>query len=89
MVTCPESALIRNISELRNFLSILSTSSALYLDIEGWNLSRHGTVSIITILAHPSNQAQFIDVSAPGDLAFSTASEEGRTLRSILEDPSI
>lgn len=89
MATCPESTLIGNISELRNFLSILSKSSVLYLDIEGWNLSRHGTVSIITILAHPSNQAQFIDVSALGDLAFSTASEEGKTLRSILEDHSI
>jgi exonuclease 3'-5' domain-containing protein 1 len=89
MATCPESTLIGNISGLRKFLSALSKSSALYLDIEGWNLSRHGTVSIITILAHPSNQAQFIDVSALDDLAFSTASEEGKTLRSILEDHSV
>ncbi|KAI1509623.1 hypothetical protein KJE20_13706 [Pyrenophora tritici-repentis] len=62
--------------------------TALYLDIEGWNLSRHGTVSIVTILVHPSNQAQLIDVSALGDLAFSAALEDGKTLRSILEDRS-
>lgn len=89
MITCPESALIRDISELRKYLSVLSKFSALYMDIEGLNLSRHGTISIITILVHPSNQAQLIDVSALGDLAFSTASEDGKTLRSILEDHSI
>jgi exonuclease 3'-5' domain-containing protein 1 len=88
MATCLESTLIGTVSELRKFLSVLSNSSALYLDIEGWNLSRHGTVSIITILAHPSNQARLIDVSALGDLAFSTASEDGTTLQSILEDRS-
>jgi exonuclease 3'-5' domain-containing protein 1 len=86
MATCPASTLIGNISELRKFLSILSKSSALYLDIEGWNLSRHGTVSIITILAIPSNQAQLVDVSTLGDLAFSTASEDDKTVQSILED---
>jgi exonuclease 3'-5' domain-containing protein 1 len=89
MATCSDSTLIGNISELRKFLSVLSKSSALYLDIEGWNLSRHGTVSIITILAHPSNQAQLIDISALGDLAFSTESQDGKTLRSTLEDHSI
>ncbi|KAJ4353165.1 hypothetical protein N0V95_003594 [Ascochyta clinopodiicola] len=89
MADCPEPALIENISELRKFLSVLSKSSALYLDIEGWNLSRHGTVSIITILAYPANQTQLIDVSALGGLAFSTASEDGKTLRSVLEDHSI
>ncbi|KAF1350492.1 hypothetical protein EJ07DRAFT_82546, partial [Lizonia empirigonia] len=81
--------LVGDISGLRKFLTVLSKSSALYLDIEGLNLSRHGTVAIITILGHPSNEARLIDVSALGDLAFSTASENGKTLRSILEDRSI
>lgn len=89
MAACPEPTLVRDIAELREFLSILSKSSALYLDIEGWNLSRYGTVSIITILAHPSNQVKLVDVSALGDLAFSTASEDSTTLQSILEDHSI
>jgi exonuclease 3'-5' domain-containing protein 1 len=89
MTTCLESALIGSISELRKFLPVLSKSTALYLDIEGWNLCRHGTISVITILSHPSSQAQLIDVSALGDLAFSTTSEDGKSLRSILEDHSI
>ncbi|KAH7381503.1 ribonuclease H-like domain-containing protein [Phaeosphaeria sp. MPI-PUGE-AT-0046c] len=89
MATCPESTLIATVPKLRELLAILSKSSALYLDVEGWNLSRYGTVSIITILARSSNQAQLIDVSTLGDLAFNTASEDGKTLRSILEDPSI
>jgi hypothetical protein len=72
MTTCLESALIGSISELRKFLPVLSKSTALYLDIEGWNLCRHGAISVITILLHPSSQAQLIDVSALGDLAFST-----------------
>jgi exonuclease 3'-5' domain-containing protein 1 len=89
MTTCPQSALIGNVPELRKFLSALSKSSALYLDIEGLNLSRHGTISIISILLHPSNKVQLIDVSALGSLAFSTESEDGKTLRSILEDHSV
>jgi exonuclease 3'-5' domain-containing protein 1 len=89
MTTCPQSALIGNVPELRKFLSALSKSSAIYLDIEGLNLSRHGTVSIISILLHPSNKVQLIDVSALGSLAFSTESEDGKTLRSILEDHSV
>jgi hypothetical protein len=71
MATCLDLILIGNISELRKFLSVLSKSSVLYLDIEGWNLSRYGTVLIITILAYLSNQAQLIDISVLGDLAFS------------------
>jgi exonuclease 3'-5' domain-containing protein 1 len=89
MTTCLESALIGSIFELQKFLPVLSKSTALYLDIEGWNLCRHGTISIITILSHPSNQAQLIDVSALGDLAFSTTLEDGKSFRSILEDHSI
>lgn len=89
MITSPESSLVGSISELRKFLAVLSKSSALYLDIEGLNLSRHGTVAIITVLAHPSNEARLIDVSALGALAFSTESDNGKTLRSILEDRTI
>ncbi|KAH6629773.1 ribonuclease H-like domain-containing protein [Boeremia exigua] len=89
MTTRPKSALIESESGLQEFLPVLSQSSGLYFDIEGFNLSRHGTIAIISILAHPSNQVQLIDVSTLGALAFSTASEDGKTLRSILEDHSI
>ncbi|KAF2844145.1 hypothetical protein T440DRAFT_473625 [Plenodomus tracheiphilus IPT5] len=87
MATCLESTLIGTVSELQKVLAILSKFSALYLDIEERNLSRHGTVSTVTILAHPSNQALLIDVSALGGLAFSTALEDGKTLQSILSYP--
>jgi exonuclease 3'-5' domain-containing protein 1 len=71
-------------------LSHQSKEDFVHLLISGAaDLSRHGTVSIISILVHSSNQAQLIDVSALGTLAFSTASEDGKTLRSILEDHSI
>jgi hypothetical protein len=46
-------ALISLVPELVGFLSSIPSSSTLYLDLEGKNLSRNGTISIITILIHP------------------------------------
>jgi hypothetical protein len=64
-------------------------SSTLYLDLEGNRLSRHGTISLITILIHPQRVVRLIDVLVLGKPAFTTASNNGKTLKSILEDPDI
>lgn len=65
---------------------------SLYLDVEGINLSRTGTVSLLTILVHcagSSNQAYLVDINSLGAAAFSTPSSSGETLAGILEAPTI
>jgi hypothetical protein len=68
--------------ELEAFLSSVPPSSTLYLDLEGNCLSRHGTISLIAVLIYPQGVVRLIDV-------FTKASNNGKTLKSILEDPDI
>jgi len=75
--------------ELEAFLSTIPSSSTLYLDLEGNSLSRHGTISLITILVYPQKVVRLIDVLVLGKSAFITASNSGKTLKSIFEDPDI
>ena len=71
-----------------------STTSlpCLYFDVEGVNLSRHGSISIIELrylpLSGPEDSHTYlIDVHILGFLAFSTPSAEGVSLKSVLECP--
>ncbi|KAG9228183.1 ribonuclease H-like domain-containing protein [Amylocarpus encephaloides] len=82
-------ALIYSVAELEAFLSTIPPSSTLYLDLEGNNICRHGTISIITILIHPQRIVRLIDVLVLGDSAFTIASNSGTTLKSLFEDPEI
>ena len=58
---------------------------SLYFDVEGENLSRHGSVSIVQLHVLPSNRTFLVDVHTLQDTAFSTPGENGRTLKEILE----
>ncbi|KAF2748621.1 hypothetical protein M011DRAFT_493481 [Sporormia fimetaria CBS 119925] len=59
----------------------------LYLDLEGVNLCREGTISIITLLvAQPAKKSYLIDVHTLGALAFSTPGSVGKTFKDILQD---
>lgn len=80
--------LVSSLIGLKTFLSSIHKGSTLYLDLEGQNLSRHGSIALATILVHPHETIRIIDVSALGNSAFSTSSGE-RTLKSILEDPNM
>jgi exonuclease 3'-5' domain-containing protein 1 len=77
---------ISTASELDAFLSSIPSSSTLYVDLEGDSLSRDGTIYLITILIHPQRVMRFIDVLLLGKLPFTTASSNGKTLKSIFED---
>ncbi|KAK2760163.1 hypothetical protein FQN54_002230 [Arachnomyces sp. PD_36] len=79
--------LISSTPDLKAFLSSLPTPSTLYLDLEGKSLSRFGTISLITILVHPQKVVRLIDVTTLGKSAFTTAADNNRSLKSILEDP--
>ncbi|KAL9622571.1 MAG: hypothetical protein Q9160_003068 [Pyrenula sp. 1 TL-2023] len=61
---------------------------SLYLDLEGINLSRHGTISILQIHV-PPNDTYLIDIHTLGATAFETSGTEGVTLKQILESAEI
>ncbi|KAL9073547.1 MAG: hypothetical protein Q9157_004694 [Trypethelium eluteriae] len=83
------SAIISTVLELEAFLRSLPSSKTIYLDLEGESLSRHGTLSLITLLIHPQEEVRVIDVLALGASTFTVASNDGTTLKSILEAPDI
>ncbi|OTB17086.1 hypothetical protein K445DRAFT_288162 [Daldinia sp. EC12] len=85
----PSPTLVSSLSDLRVFLSSITSSSSLYLDLEGKSLSRNGTLTIITALVYPANVTSLIDIQTLEAFAFTTASPNGKTFKAILEDPLI
>ncbi|CAI6087788.1 unnamed protein product [Clonostachys chloroleuca] len=68
-----------------------SSPPSLYVDLEGINLSRHGTISILQIHVRTTGHTYLIDVLTLGSLAFSTSGilHTETTLKSILESDQI
>lgn len=90
----PESGLIDTPAALAILVDILygqpTTPPSLYIDLEGVNLSRTGTVSILQIYLLPTNRAYLVDVHTLGHQAFSTrGGATGHTLKEILESDTI
>lgn len=83
------SVLISTTQELKEFVSTISASNTLYLDLEGKSLGRSGTICIVSILVYPEQVVRLIDVTTLGKDAFTTAGTNGNTLKSILEDANI
>lgn len=82
---------------LSTFIENLPKDSTLYVDLEGNNLSHHGTLSLITILVEPRPTVHLIDVTILGKEALSTPSGNGsgssiegqQTHQQILESSEI
>lgn len=78
---------------LKGFLNILGESDGqplrLYVDLEGKNLSRHGMLSLVTILLEPEREVYLVDVTTLGHEAFTIADDNGCTLQSELESSKI
>lgn len=62
---------------------------SIYLDIEGVDLSRHGSISIIQIFVSLINHVFLIDVFVLQEKAFCTSNSSGTNLRSILESAQV
>jgi exonuclease 3'-5' domain-containing protein 1 len=63
-----------------------TTTPSRYLDLEGVNLSRHGTISILQIHISPLHQTYLIDTHTLASTAFTTPSATTNlTLKHILE----
>ena len=85
----PAPTLLSSVPDLQAFLAAIPSSCTLDLDLEGKNLCRHGTIAVITVLVHPQGVIRLIDVHTLGKAAFTTAAANGRTLQSLLEDPTV
>lgn len=87
-----EAEIIDTTAALESFLNDLPPHRAqpnLFLDLEGNNLSRHGTLSLITILVEPRHTVHLIDVHTLGSQTFTTTSTTGTTLKGFLESVSM
>jgi exonuclease 3'-5' domain-containing protein 1 len=62
---------------------------ALFVDLEGVNLSRHGSVSLLQIFTLPQEQTRLVDIHTLKERAFTQASANDTTLKSILGSPSV
>jgi exonuclease 3'-5' domain-containing protein 1 len=62
---------------------------SIYVDLEGINLSRYGTISILQIYVLPSDTTYLIDVYTLGNDAFLTSATNGQTLKTVLESEAI
>jgi exonuclease 3'-5' domain-containing protein 1 len=64
-------------------------SPTMYLDLEGVDLCRYGSISILTLLINTGATVErvcLIDVHTLGAQAFKTAGAEGKTLQDVLQD---
>jgi exonuclease 3'-5' domain-containing protein 1 len=88
-----EAQMIDSPSALKTFIDDLpdckGSEPSLYVDLEGNNLSRKGTLSLITILVEPRHTFHLVDVTGLGKQAFQIAGSDQQTLRSILESQEI
>ncbi|OAF60358.1 hypothetical protein VC83_03560 [Pseudogymnoascus destructans] len=62
---------------------------SLYLDLEGIRLSRHGSISIISLYVIPTAKIYLIDIYTLGGAAFSTTNSNSVSLKTVLESPAI
>lgn len=57
----------------------------LFVDLEGVNLSRHGTVAIMQLLMPPNPVVYLIDIHVLGAKAFEVTMDDNSNLKSVLE----
>ena len=59
--------------------------SLIFIDLEGVDLSHHGSVAVMQILIPPAATVHLLDVHVLGHQAFDTAATNGLTLRNVLQ----
>lgn len=89
----PHSEMVDNYSAVKSMLDILTAlerdSGSIYLDLEGVNLSRHGSISLIQIYLPSHERVFLVDVHTMGKRAFEISSSHEKTLKSVLESQTI
>ncbi|KAE8450344.1 hypothetical protein EG329_006418 [Mollisiaceae sp. DMI_Dod_QoI] len=62
---------------------------SLYMDLEGIDLGRHGSMSILSLYIAPTQKTYLIDIHRLGSAAFSITNNSGTTLKTVLESSTI
>jgi exonuclease 3'-5' domain-containing protein 1 len=62
---------------------------SLYIDLEGIALGRHGSISILSLYIAPTGETYLIDIHSLGKAAFSTITNSGTSLKTVLESSTI
>ncbi|KAF2201488.1 hypothetical protein GQ43DRAFT_487132 [Delitschia confertaspora ATCC 74209] len=73
-------------------LQIQTDPPSIYIDLVGVSLSRHGSISIVTLMVdtrNPRKHIWLLDICTLGALAFDTPGKGDKTIRNILESPEI
>lgn len=76
-------------SVLDSIYNLPTNPPSLYIDLEGDNLCRHGTISILQLFNSSTEQTYLIDIHTLADKAFTTRGKNGSTLTDILESSMI
>lgn len=81
------------ISDLLDAVALLWTDPpSIFIDLEGSNVSRNGSISLLVLLLDtraPQKHVYLIDVFKLGATAFDTLGKNGKTLRDVLQSPSV
>ncbi|KXH25373.1 3'-5' exonuclease [Colletotrichum salicis] len=89
----PTSILVDTIASLSKMVDSLeelpNDPPSLYIDLEGVNLSRYGTISILQLHVLPSKETYLLDVHTLKDRCFSETNRNGHSFRDILESDAI
>jgi exonuclease 3'-5' domain-containing protein 1 len=72
-----------------NLMGVPTTPPSLYIDLEGVNLCREGSISIVQIYIAPQKKTYLIDIFTLGSKAFDTTGKQDCSLKSVLESESI
>ncbi|KAI6851069.1 hypothetical protein KC323_g9542, partial [Hortaea werneckii] len=77
------------VSILEALASPESSSNTIFVDMEGVNLSRHGSISLMQIYAPESRNIFIVDIYTLGAQAFDIPGPQGNTLKNMLEGSEI
>ncbi|KAF3927041.1 hypothetical protein ABW20_dc0109607 [Dactylellina cionopaga] len=86
---------IQTTEQISQFLSLVppenTNTPSIYIDLEGINLCRHGSISLLQVFISSISQTFILDIHTLGYSAFTTPSpnDPSKTLKAILEDPTI
>lgn len=75
--------------QVRDLIDVIDNTrprpAFIFIDIEGVDVSRNGSIAIIQVLVPPEKKVYLVDVHVLKAEAFDTPSNKGLTLRTILE----
>lgn len=84
--------IIDNVDALSALIDAIAAAEPkpfMFVDLEGINLSRHGSIAIMQVLVPPSPNVHLVDVSTLKADAFTATGSDGSSLSSLLEDKII